>query len=77
MIIELNDKYGIRFFEGSNKYSLIIFNYNNNGDVKMVFNSFRNLRLVLKVLLKDEKEYGDYIFLQKDFNEFLTEMGGD
>lgn len=74
MIIESNDKYMIMFFESLNKYSLTLFRYNNNKNIQIFFNSLINLKLVLAVLLKDVKEYGDYIFLQKDFDSFLAEI---
>lgn len=67
----------IEFVEYINKYALNIYYYNNKLeerlDQTLYFNSLKNLRLTLAVLLKDNKEYGDYIFLQKDFDEFLSE----
>lgn len=67
----------IEFVEYINKYALNIYYYNNKLeerlDQTLYFNSLKNLRLTLAVLLKDNKEYGDYIFLQKDFDKFLSE----
>ena len=70
-------EYIIDFKEYLNKYTLTIIYYNDKLEEystnTLYFNSLKNLRLTLAVLLKDDKEYGDYIFLQKDFDKFLSE----
>lgn len=70
-------EYIIDFKEYLNKYTLTIIYHNDKLEEystnTLYFNSLKNLRLTLAVLLKDDKEYGDYIFLQKDFDKFLSE----
>ena len=67
-IIEETDDYTIIFNEETNRWFLLY------GDIThLVFNSLSNLRLVLAVMMKDKKEYGDYIFQQKDFDAFLKD----
>jgi hypothetical protein len=41
--------------------------------VDILFNSLKNARLVEAIINKDERQYGDYIFSQKDFDGFLGE----
>lgn len=41
--------------------------------VDILFNSLRNARLVEAIINKDERQHGDYIFSQKDFDGFLGE----